>query len=306
MKSLFLFVLLFFCVSASGQNNGIKMQIDNDWFTDQYYSAGFELSYFRHNRSSQDSSEKFRTWFGKYGFKIYTPNVYDEESYRTMDQDRPFAGFQYLLGGIQSFSIPKNKFQQYFLRVGQVGPKAGLEGIQRSAHKLAGYEPIFGWENQIVNEVVIDANVQWLKEWRLDPDVALSLSNTGQFGTANNYFQTGVNFRIGKFDNINQSGWLQPRLSSQDSNSQSKNAEAYVVAGFSLQYVLSNIFLEGSLFDNPSPVSITPMTIFAEGNLGLYIASSRMSYALIGVFQGREFQDGAGHFYVNFNIARSF
>ena len=303
--------LLMLCLSVAcgAQNNAVRFQFDNDWLTDQYYTAGLELTYHRtfNNLPGNKPTDlnKSLNLTAKYGFKIFTPNVYDEESFNEMSQDRPFAGYQYIGLGIQKFSS-SNNFQSYELLIGQVGPQTGMEAVQRAAHRFAGYEPIFGWKNQIVDETVIDFQYRWVKEWQLDKTVAVSVINGLQIGTSSNYLQTGINIRTGAIGNLITSNWLRPSLSSSDLGTSKNRNGSFLISGLRAKYVLSNLFLEGSLFDNSSPEWIAPRSVVIEGDLGLMFNINKTSAALTGVFQGREFDGGKGHFYLNFNIARSF
>jgi len=307
IKVIATFTLLLCMVSKiTAQKNALRFQFDNDWLTDQYYTAGLELAYHRVldrlPRTISTAANNSFGWTTKYGFKIFTPNVYDEAAINVMTPDRPFAGYQYLGIGIQKFTS-STKFQSYDLIIGQVGPQTGMEKVQRVAHKFAGYEPIFGWENQIANKTVFDLQYRWVKDWRIDPTLAIAITNSAQLGTSSNYITTGFNLRLGSFSNIKSSNWLRPFISTSTAQ---KKSESYMITGLRMKYVASNIFLEGTLLDNTSPVWINPRSFVFEGDLGFLFSHKKTSVALIGVFQGREFDEGKGHFYLNFNIARSF
>lgn len=303
MKIIHLIILFLASISAVGQRNAIRLQLDNDWFTDQYYSAGFEMSYFR--QLADANSDKNRVFSGRYGFKIFTPDVHDEDYDPFSITNRPFAGFHYLSAALQNYPSG-NQYLEYGLSAGLVGPQTGVEDIQRVAHVLVGYEEIPGWEKQIPNETTIDASFRWMKEWSMGAETAASMDNKVHLGTGNNYFQVGGNIRLGKFNQLRSSSWQTPGVKTGASSGSKSSTEAFVVAGLRMKYVLSNIFLEGSLFDNPSPVSVTPKDVFWESDLGLYISFPKTTYALIAVFQGQEYVQGDRHFYINFNIGFSF
>lgn len=272
---------------CNAQSNAILIQMDNDYLTDQYYTAGLSIQYFRSFKSQKPTTSK--QFIIGYDFQIYTPSIYDEESFVDMTQDRPFAGGHFLRSGIR-FTSASNKVQDFAIRTGFVGPQAKAKEIQKFFHTTFGFDPeITGWENQISDQWVVNFDYRWLKEWRLNEDVGLSTSSAVELGMMENSFRQSINFRIGQFKEINSSSWLSPKFASTESFIR----ESYLNVGIGVQYIGSNIFLDGSI-TNPfdPPFNIDPVSIVFSGSLGIYIGTPKFNFALDTVFLDEKLKRG--------------
>jgi lipid A 3-O-deacylase len=291
--------------------NEISLTIDNDIFflTDRYYTAGHELSYRkllnsetnlvkRFNRKSVSSKviSSFR-----FGNKIFTPRK--TKFVNTINMDRPYAGYTYL-----GYSISRLKklsiVSSLEFEVGLVGKATGLGQVQQWWHKQVGYEVPRGWDSQIANELIINMNYQFQKSIKLSEDFDL-VSNTGLYiGTGSNKISQDVTLRLIDFNPLTQSIFSNSLLGYEgDMN----KPEVFLFFGFGVDYVVSNIFLEGSLFNNnPSPFTVDANSLLIRRNFGIMYAKKRGSFAFSVISLGKEMEKGIKHSFVSLKFSQRF
>jgi lipid A 3-O-deacylase len=291
--------------------NEISLTIDNDIFflTDRYYTAGHELSYRkllnsetnlvkRFNRKSVSSKviSSFR-----FGNKIFTPRK--TKFVNTINMDRPYAGYTYL-----GYSISRLKklsiVSSLEFEVGLVGKATGLGQVQQWWHKQVGYEVPRGWDSQIANELIINMNYQFQKSIKLSEDFDL-VSNTGLYiGTGSNKISQDVTLRLIDFNPLTQSIFSNSLLGYEgDMN----KPEVFLFFGCGVDYVVSNIFLEGSLFNNnPSPFTVDANSLLIRRNFGIMYAKKRGSFAFSVISLGKEMEKGTKHSFVSLTFSQRF
>ncbi|MBT8220521.1 MAG: lipid A deacylase LpxR family protein [Bacteroidia bacterium] len=300
-KLLLIFGLIVFGLTTHAQNSALELGFDNDYLTDRYYTAGFQISFVRGVKQSNwmnsflahPNKPTFSTNYSlDYGFQIYTPFDHEEEDLINEQHDRPFAGWQYLSMNLDRF-IGKGRVNQYHLTLGVVGPDSGMGNLQKSFHDLVDFKYPYGWENQIVNEFVINIGYSWTKEWIFMEEIGLGINTNIELGTGSNRMGQGFHVRIGKINPLQESGFLSPRtvLDKVDQK------ESYFLAGVSLDYVASNIFLEGSLFDNRSPFTVDAKPFVWESFFGLMFSSSKSNFSLTTHVRGPEVEVSKAHIY---------
>lgn len=288
----------------------ILLQIDNDAFfaTDAYYTAGIDLEYRRLVKDKNWLRSVFKNPDGKltvayrYGSKMFTPFEISEDAYLNGDQDRPFAGLQYFNGQISYF--PKaDKGQEFGLLLGTVGERAGMDRLQRWFHRALNTRLPFGWENQISNEWV--ANLQY-KYWREMPfGQATTIVSESEIvlGTAQSFVHQSGLIRIGKFSPIQHTSFAGSRLGKK---SEITAIEDYAFLGLGISHVFHNIFIEGSLFDNPSPFTIEAKKWLFSQQFGFQYSYSRLAFRFILSRVGAEFEEGKSHFRMRLKVWRRF
>lgn len=106
------------------QNYAFQIFIDNDYLTDQYYTAGADLQYIRQGKTTKQG--RLFQYDITYGLRIHTPKEYDED-FSTDVIDHPYSGVQQLTLGFQWIS-PKHLWR-WTMRQSLVGPQAGGAGI---------------------------------------------------------------------------------------------------------------------------------------------------------------------------------
>jgi hypothetical protein len=293
--------------------NELSLIVENDivFALDEYYSAGQGLAY---KRLLRKNSAFYKTLQGSrkdsvkvifnynYGTKIYTPSVLKYTNAKQMD--RPYAGWNYGSFGITRFTN-KTTAERFEVEVGLVGDMSGMGRLQRWWHKEMHFEKPKGWADQIVDEVVVNINYHYVKNIPLAEDADL-ITNTGLFGgTGNNKISQDFTLRLIKFNSLSESGYMGALLG--NSQERRKKPEIYLFGGAGVDYVISNIFIEGSLFkSNPSPVTrqIVPW-VFRE-NIGLSLSSDKNSLIMDFRFLSREIYGAGVHRYGSFTYSRRF
>ncbi|MBU0481235.1 MAG: lipid A deacylase LpxR family protein [Proteobacteria bacterium] len=132
------------------------------------------------------------------GHNIYTP---ENTSRRDLIvEDRPYAGYLYFATGFHSRTM--NRKTSWEFQFGVVGPLALGEEVQNITHQLLSNNKAEGWDNQLKNEVAIEAicESQW-RTWQKDcgsgynfdliPHLGFRVGNVNVYGNA------GVEVRYG-------------------------------------------------------------------------------------------------------------
>ncbi len=286
----------------------ISLTIDNDipFFIDWYYTAGHELAY-RKLLSNENSLVK---WFNrknvssksiitlKFGNKLFTPRK--TKFVNTINMDRPYAGYSYL-----DFSISRLRklsvVTSLEFEVGWVGEANGLGHVQQWWHKQVGYEAPRGWDSQIANELIFNLNYQFQKSIRISNEVDI-VSNTGLFaGTGSNKVSQDLTIRLIDFSPLTQSVFSNSLLGFEGDRDEE---EVFLFFGWGIDYIVSNIFLEGSLFNkNPSSFTVDANPWLFRKNFGIMYAKNRGSFAFSIINMGKEMEKGLRHNYASLRFS---
>jgi lipid A 3-O-deacylase len=217
--------------------------------------------------------------------------------------DRPYAGYTYL-----GYSISRLKklsiVSSLEFEVGLVGKATGLGQVQQWWHKQVGYEVPRGWDSQIANELIINMNYQFQKSIKLSEDFDL-VSNTGLYiGTGSNKVSQDVTIRLIDFNPLTQSIFSNSLLGYEGDMSK---PEVFLFFGCGIDYVVSNIFLEGSFFNNnPSPFTVDANSLLIRRNFGIMYAKKRGSFAFSVISLGKEMEKGTKHSFVSLTFSQRF
>ncbi len=275
----------------------ISGNLDNDFLLviDRYYTAGQDLTYRRvlNGKRFFNYSDSTKTLFYfRYGNKMFTPTHIQYRDIRYMD--RPYCGWSFINSGFTRFNTSRSAMQLE-LEVGVVGRMSGMEKLQKWWHQLIGFGLPRGWDSQIRNEVVINLNYQYLKGYHLDEGMDL-ISSTAIFaGTGNNKLSQEITIRMGELNPLAQSTFFNGRLGS---TGWKRERESFAFFGLEFDYVLTNIFIEGSLFkSNPSPFTAPALPFVFKKKFGLMHADARNSYTLSFVFLSKELEMAKSHGY---------
>lgn len=291
-------------------NNEITLSIENDifFFTDRYYTAGQEIYY----RRILNQEKQLVRWFNRnqvpskviftsrLGCKIFTPKK--TQFVNTINMDRPYVGYDYV--GI-SFSRLKRKKTVSGLEfeLGLVGKSSGLGNIQQWWHRQVGYSEPRGWESQIANELVFNLNYQFQQEIKIFEDVDLVSSTSLYVGTGSNKVSQDLTLRLIDFSPLTESIFSNCLLGNEDRNKK----EVFLFFGVGVDYIVSNIFLEGSLFSgNPSPFVVEANPWLLRKNFGIMYAKNRGSFSLTFINLGEEMDHGLRHNYGRLTFSHRF
>lgn len=290
-------------------SNEISLTIDNDifFFIDRYYSAGHEITYRRLLRKEQflarwfDGGNQSSKWIASFGIgnKIFTPKKV--RFVNPINMDRPYAGFVY--GSISLSHLKgQSSISSLSLETGLVGEMTGLGQLQAWWHERTGFQEPRGWDSQIANEVIFNMQYQLQKGIKIARQLDLVSTSKLSAGTGSNKISQDFTLRVFKFNPLTRSVFSKSFLVNDDMS----NEEFFIFFGGGFDYVLSNIFLEGSLFDNPSPFTVEATTGILRGNVGLMYACNRGSFSLLLNNVGKEMLNGSRHNYMSFVFSHKF
>lgn len=291
--------------------NEITLAIDNDifLFNDWYYTAGHEISYRRILDSQQylaklitqtNTPSKVIVSFNL-GTKIFTPKR--TQFANPINMDRPYAGFDY---GSVSISCLKGQsiVSSLEFELGLIGKASGLGKLQKWWHNQAGFEEPRGWDTQIANEVIFNINYRLQKSIKILEDIDL-VSTSGVFvGTGSNKIVQDLTVRLIGFNPITESIFSNNRLAF---GGNQEKEEVFIFGGIGIDYVISNIFLEGSLFkNNQSFFTVDAKPWVFRRNFGIMYAKNRGSFALSVNNLAKEVAKGTSHSYVRLSFSLRF
>ena len=282
--------LIFFLIGAIDSSYSQKsyskefgIKSDNDLYTstyyDRYYTNGTFL-YFRYvsNRSTIKKINEFEI-----GQKMYTPQLSSPDSPTIID--RPYAGYSYLKYSLMFFS-KKNYALKSSFEFGVLGPKAMAEEAQEIIHDIYGFNPSKGWEDQIQNTLGINMDFQFTKPFsdiqkkHLDFTSVTSL----KIGTIVSELTTNIYGRINLVNkplNFYHNSTLFESNLNRDKASQKK--ELFLFFKPQLGFALYNATIEGSLFNDDSPITYAINAFIYELEFGIKYAIKRfdLSYSII-------------------------
>jgi len=304
-KALFAFLILTVTLTfGQGKTTEIGFISDNDLYTssknDMYYTNGLELFYRFLSKNENPKINKKITEF-RIGQYLYNPRFINKEAVDI--NDRPFAGYLFAEAGksffYQSESVLKTDFQFGFL-----GPNALGEELQEGFHKIIGYKKVYGWENQIHNALGFQTHVMYSKKMfasKPNDFVDLHFQSEANLGTIFTGVSTGFMARIGfkKLLPVYDSNLHDASVSSQQ---QFNVREFYFYAMPSVNYQFYDATIEGSMFNDTSPVTFDLVPLRFNGEAGLKYRYNNFNISYSFIYRGRELEGDVndtnrGYFY---------
>jgi len=264
MKNYTLLLLLWGATCLAQKPAVIGIVSDNDLYTspynDQYYTNGLELFYRYLGNPENTRALKTITEF-RIGQYIYNP-----QSVRAADinvQDRPFAGYLFAEARISKFyansRLLKLKFQG-----GVVGPESGAEQVQEGLHKIVNYPTVAGWTYQITTTPAAQAALFYAQRvypspyaHRFENNWDMYLQGEVNLGTIWNVAALGPMARIslrGPLQDIHHS-MMHGAEPEQDKTEYKNRGELFLYANPMVQYMAFDATIQGSMFNNTSPVT---------------------------------------------------
>lgn len=300
-----LFFLLFTStVFSQNRSAEIGIVVDNDLFTstvnDQYYTNGIEIFYRYLNPNENSKINKRITEF-KIGQYIYNPHTV--EAKKLIQHDRPFAGYLFGEFGVNRFynseSVLKTNVQ-----FGVVGPSSQAEGFQKLFHKTFGYKSVIGWDLQIRDALALQGNVLYAK--KLFPNTSSEkidffVQGEANFGTVLNGISVGPLARIALWKNlvpIYDSNFHGASLHF-DKEKYRGQSEFYFYINPSFNYQVYDATIQGSLFQNNSPVTFDLVPLRFNGEAGFKYRKNHWNFHYVFVYRGKEVDNARneGYFY---------
>jgi hypothetical protein len=281
MKKL-LFTLI--CVAASSiyavdafftfENDALSGSGDNDYT----HGTGLEFVF-------------DRGYHFKLGQNIYAPSDLTRKDH--IVGDRPYCGMLYGGLGYEFFQDPESMWTHYAeLDVGVIGPAARCKETQTIVHKLLNCRNPEGWDNQLHNEVV--ANAQWWTKynWYLCDYAALVPRVGALAGTVQDALEVGCDLKVGWNIRNNKDVGNSIMFSAPTARKWYDDLTAYAFIGAGERYYLYNHILEGSLFGNKDrdlDVNIEPFV--TELRAGVVVGYDRLYFSYYFVVRTDEFKN---------------
>ncbi|HTB52907.1 MAG TPA: lipid A deacylase LpxR family protein [Ferruginibacter sp.] len=299
MKKFVLLYLCSFCIHfAFAQQQTATHELglitENDAYIseyqDKYYTNGIFLFYRYLAHTNKKNINKKIVEF-KVGQQIYNP--YHGDVYVKSMQDRPFAGYLFAQAGINKF-YQNESVLKLSGQLGILGPGSGAEEVQESYHQWLNFYTPAGWQYQIQNSPGVQLDLFYSKKIcpsATGEQIDLNGFTDVQAGTIHTSATVGFLSRFSVIDllpifNSNVYG------ASVGKNS-AKETEAYFYISPRVNYTLYDATIQGSMFDNNSPVvfGVVPFRFNVETGVRFRFNKVNLSYSVI--FNSKEVDDPA-------------
>lgn len=268
------FLCIGFCAQADDDNS--DSDSDSDWnfyFEDDYpgisldgadraYTEGIRLSQVWAQDSLPqwtlplvdwltDSDSLYNVGIAA-GQQIYTPT--DLSQTAQIPTDQPYAGYLFVGGELHIRN--EDVLHSFEFDLGIVGPPALGEQIQVNFHKIFGFEPVYGWSNQLHTEPILQIFYQQKRKWfevQIDENPIFDLTTQWEGALGNLYVYAGIgaqlrfgyqlsdNFGPVVLTPLGVDPFVEP-------NPERGLFEAYVFASAEGRLMLRNLFLDGNTF----------------------------------------------------------
>ncbi len=274
----------------------VEFRIENDFVfqTDYYFTHGMFLQVFS-PFANKNPLNALLIPFGENAIvyhgislvqNLYTPI---EKSDRIIVTDRPFAA--YLLLQSTRIALYRKERQKISstLKIGVIGPPALGEEMQNGIHSLLPTSSkISGWQNQIKTDLMLNYSAQYEKGILRSSFFDTDLFVFANLGAPYTNIGSGLNFRIGKFNNS---------FANLEFSKENK-WQYYFSVSSNLKFVVYDATLQGGLFNGTSVHTITAGDVSrlvlrksVFGNLSFN--NFKMKIGI--VFLTREFETGLSH-----------
>lgn len=294
MKSFLLVALSFFiCTTSFAQSfkNEFGFKTENDAYLatlhDRYYTNGL-LIYFRSaiNPTKLSAEIEKKTFEVSAGQKIFTP--YSGQAPKKENQDRPFAGYLYA-GGAYSIFYKDEAVLKTSAEIGTVGPNSLAEKAQVFLHKTVGFYPPAGWDYQIKDEVTLNLSANYSKLlYRLD-DNTIDFSWQGYANLGTTFSGAGASFliRAGRLNQLFNSAYHNAVIGEAKTKKLNKS-ELFFYIKPQLNFVAYDATIQGSMFNNDSPVTFGVKPLVFEQQFGINYSSNRFTVDFNIIFKTKE------------------
>ncbi|SEA01390.1 lipid A deacylase LpxR family protein [Pedobacter hartonius] len=295
----FLLFLLLLSTLANAQTykNELGLRSDNDSYlgqgSDRYYTNGLFFN-FRHALDQQKLPQNLekKTYEISLGQKMFNP--YSGYAPDPATQDRPFAGYLYVEGAMNWFysneSIIKASAQ-----IGTTGKNSLGEAGQKLLHRAIGFYDIEGWDYQIKNELALNLSGQYSKLLTRIADNAVEFSFEGyaNLGTTLTGAGAGLLFRTGSLNQLFNSAYTNSVIGNHAKTKALVKREIFFYAKPQLNFVGYDATIQGSLFNNNSPVTFGREPLVFAQQLGVDYSSQRFTFDFSVLFKTREIKSTA-------------
>ena len=294
-----LFFLLFFSSFAYSQSfkNEIGFKSDNDSYlaqgSDRYYTNGLFV-YFRHATDQQ----KLKAGLEKKTYEISAGqmmfNPYSGYAPDPAKQDRPFAGYLYA-GGTMNWFYSDESIISAGAQIGTTGKNSLGEAGQKLLHKTFGFYDVGGWDYQIKNELTVNLSAQYTKLLTRTAGNAVEFSFEGyaNLGTTFSGVGAGLLFRTGNLNQLFNSAYTHAVTGNNAKTKSLVKREMFFYAKPQLNIVAYDATIQGSMFNNNSPVTFNQKPVVFAQQLGIDYSVDRFTADFGVLFKTKEIKSVA-------------
>ena len=266
---------------------------DNDLYIsvkkDQYYTNGMFFSF----RTLADHSEKLhkKIYEMQLGHEIYTP--YRANVTNIARHDRPFAGYFYgNFGVIRAYKT--NTIVKTNIQLGVLGEDAFGEELQDFIHRIYNFRSSNGWDYQIRNTLALNFDFEYIKVLGKNNSNHSDINFVGKLrlGTIFNELALGFTGRISfnQIQSISNSIAFNTHLNN-NKTSFNREIESFFYYNPSLALIAYDATIQGSLFNNNSPITYIPRAIRFDIEVGYRFTSNRWNFGYAFHFHSNKLQN---------------
>ncbi|MEJ2905965.1 lipid A deacylase LpxR family protein [Pedobacter panaciterrae] len=299
-KSILLFSILSiltFSASAQTFKNEFGFKSDNDSYlaqgSDRYYTNGLFINYRRAmDQSKLKNGLEKKTYEISAGQKMYNPiSGYAPDPEK---QDRPFAGYLYV-GGALSWFHSNESVLKTSIEIGTTGPNSLAEDGQELLHNTVGFYELDGWQYQIRNEMAVNLSAQYTKLLHRASNNAIDFSFDGyaNVGTTFSGAGAGILFRAGGINQLFNSAYTNAVIGNNAKTKALVKREIFFYAKPQLNFVAYDATVQGSMFNNNSPVTFGIKPIVFAQQIGFNYSSQRFTFDFGMLFKTKEIKSTA-------------
>ena len=284
---------------------------DNDLYAseerDQYYSNGMFLTY-RYLASDFKKLTKKIYEIG-FGHEIYSP--FRSTVVSPSQHDRPFAAHLFGSFGVTRVYESKKIFKTKLL-LGVVGDEAMGRELQEFIHDIYNFRTPIGWRYQIQDVFSVNLDAEYIDALGTNEAELVDINwvSKARLGTTYNELTTGLKGRFGfkKLQPLDNTIAFNTNLNN-DNTSQARGIESFLYYHFSLSLVFYDATIEGSLFNDNSPITFDPHPIRADFEAGYRFTANRWNFGYAFHIHSNKLPDlrrDGGHFYGRIFFGYSF
>lgn len=285
MKKIIIFLFVFLSHKTFPQrkySKELSIISDNDLYTslskDRYYTNGLFFSYRFLSNKTYDNNQK-KIYEILIGQQIYTPFKAVVQS--KLLHDRPFAGYLYGSFGLHYF-FANSTVLKFSTQIGTVGPSSLSEEVMKITHKIYGFKEAIGWKHQIKETFGFNINANFIKPISLNTFKKADISwyNDIKIGTIFSDISSGLYARLSfnPLQNLNNSVAFNGNLNNTKSKTFNK-PEFFIYAKPIISYVIHDTTIQGSFFNNNSPVTYNIIPFKFSTEIGLHFTANRFNFA---------------------------
>ncbi|RZK79814.1 MAG: lipid A deacylase LpxR family protein, partial [Pedobacter sp.] len=207
-------------------------------------------------------------------------------------QDRPFAGYLYAGGSISNFKSNES-ILKLSAEIGTVGPNSLAEDGQDLLHNAIGFYELAGWEYQIKNEVALNLSAQFTKLIHRSTNLDFSVESYANAGTTYSGAGIGILVRAGDINQLFNSAYTNSVIGNNTKTKRLVDKEFFFYAKPQLNFVAYDATVQGSMFNNNSPVTFGIKPIVFAQQIGANYSSQRFTFDFGVLFKTKEIKSDA-------------